>query len=113
MLVALYERAVGLYAQLVRVNAYDQPGVEAGKKAAAAVLDLQRRLVEALAGRRGRGASASELAREVGAEAEAETAFWILDHLAANPGRGVMRTAGATPDTARYSAAEYTRQHRA
>jgi glucose-6-phosphate isomerase len=39
-LVALFERAVGLYASLIGVNAYDQPGVEAGKKAAAQVLDL-------------------------------------------------------------------------
>ena len=34
MLIALYERAVGLYASLVGINAYHQPGVEAGKKAA-------------------------------------------------------------------------------
>src|SRR5206468_5673490 len=29
-LIALYERAVGFYGSLVNVNAYDQPGVEAG-----------------------------------------------------------------------------------
>src|SRR5687767_7630761 len=39
-LIALFERAVGLYAVLIEVNAYHQPGVEAGKKAAAAVLAL-------------------------------------------------------------------------
>ncbi len=33
-LVALFERAVSFYASFVDVNAYDQPGVEAGKKAA-------------------------------------------------------------------------------
>src|SRR5881392_534589 len=33
-LIALYERAVGFYGTLVNVNAYHQPGVEAGKKAA-------------------------------------------------------------------------------
>ena len=48
MLIALYERAVGLYATLVNVNAYHQPGVEAGKKAAGGVLELQRKLVAAL-----------------------------------------------------------------
>ena len=32
VLIALFERAVGLYAELVNVNAYHQPGVEAGKK---------------------------------------------------------------------------------
>jgi len=33
-LIALFERAVGLYASLIHINAYHQPGVEAGKKAA-------------------------------------------------------------------------------
>ena len=42
-LIALFERAVGLYASLIHINAYHQPGVEAGKKAAAAVLALQAR----------------------------------------------------------------------
>jgi glucose-6-phosphate isomerase len=40
-LIALYERAVGFYASLVNVNAYHQPGVEAGKKAAGLVIELQ------------------------------------------------------------------------
>ena len=31
-LIALFERAVGLYAHLININAYHQPGVEAGKK---------------------------------------------------------------------------------
>ncbi|MHC5066538.1 MAG: glucose-6-phosphate isomerase [Planctomycetota bacterium] len=41
-LIALFERAVGLYAELIDVNAYHQPGVEAGKRAAKAALELQR-----------------------------------------------------------------------
>lgn len=40
-LIALFERAVGLYASLVDINAYHQPGVEAGKKAAKAIVALQ------------------------------------------------------------------------
>uniref|UniRef100_A0A804QDJ5 Glucose-6-phosphate isomerase n=1 Tax=Zea mays TaxID=4577 RepID=A0A804QDJ5_MAIZE len=47
-LVALYERAVGLYASLVNINAYHQPGVEAGKKAAGEVLALQKRVLTVL-----------------------------------------------------------------
>jgi glucose-6-phosphate isomerase len=39
-LIALFERTVGLYASLVDLNAYDQPGVEAGKLAAAEILTL-------------------------------------------------------------------------
>ena len=49
LMIALYERAVGLYASLVGINAYHQPGVEAGKKAATGVIALQHRLVTALA----------------------------------------------------------------
>ena len=45
MLIALYERAVGLYAALVGINAYHQPGVEAGKKAAGVALRLQAALL--------------------------------------------------------------------
>jgi glucose-6-phosphate isomerase len=48
-LIALFERAVGLYATLIGVNAYDQPGVEAGKLAATRLLDLGRRLDDRLA----------------------------------------------------------------
>ncbi len=47
-LIALYERAVGLYASLVGINAYHQPGVEAGKKAAQTVLDLEAKVLAAL-----------------------------------------------------------------
>ena len=32
LLIALFERAVSFYASLVNINAYHQPGVEAGKK---------------------------------------------------------------------------------
>ena len=46
--IALFERTVGLYAELLDINAYHQPGVEAGKLAAKAVLELQRRLLAAL-----------------------------------------------------------------
>ncbi len=90
MLIALYERAVGLYATLINVNAYHQPGVEAGKQAAAAVLDLQRALLRALSDR---GGTCTELAELAGSD-DVETAFMILEHLAANPGSGVARTPG-------------------
>ena len=43
-IIALFERAVSLYAELVNINAYDQPGVEAGKKAAAEIILIQKRI---------------------------------------------------------------------
>ena len=78
-LIALHERAVGFYATLVGVNAYHQPGVEAGKVAAAEILDLQRRLEAHLAG--GAEGSAAELAGAVGGNTAA--AFRVLRRLAA------------------------------
>ncbi len=83
MLVALYERAVGLYASLVNVNAYHQPGVEAGKKAAASILDLQRQLVEALK-QESTPLSLEALVAKMGAEDQIESAYKILRHLHAN-----------------------------
>lgn len=79
-LIALYERAVGFYASLVNINAYHQPGVEAGKKAATRVLELQRRVQKIL--RADSGKTPEEIAREL--NADAEDVFHILRHLAAN-----------------------------
>jgi glucose-6-phosphate isomerase len=103
MLVALYERTVGLYASLVGINAYHQPGVEAGKKAAAAILELQRRVVEAVRAKGAAGATCEEIAAAAGAVDEVEAVFHLLERLAANPGRGVARKPGATPFDAVYS----------
>lgn len=83
MLIALFERAVGLYASLINVNAYHQPGVEAGKKAAAEVLKLQDRVCACL--REAKSAlSVDELASALGDAGAAETIFKIVRHLAAN-----------------------------
>ncbi len=103
MLIALFDRAVGLYGSLVNVNAYHQPGVEAGKKAAAAVIEIQRKAVAALK-KGGPGATADEIAVAIGAPSEAETVFHVLEHLAANGGRGVRREKGETPSAARFAA---------
>ncbi len=83
MLIALFERAVGLYASLINVNAYHQPGVEAGKKAAAAVLHLQGRVVQLLSSA-DEALSVDQIARDLHEPASAETIFIILQHLAAN-----------------------------
>ena len=97
-LIALFERAVGLYAELVDLNAYHQPGVEAGKIAARAVLDLQRRLLAALAAA-GTPLPLRDLAARAGADPLA--AWQVLRALAANR-RGV-RQDGDDPDTARFA----------
>jgi len=103
-LIALYERAVGFYASLVNINAYHQPGVEAGKKAAAAVLELQRQVVAALQNESG-SVSVSQLANKVGASDRVEEIYKILRHLAANE-RGVKLSGNpADPNSLQVSAA--------
>ncbi len=80
-LIALYERAVGFYGSLVNINAYHQPGVEAGKKAATRILDLQKRVVQNLSKD---PRTADQIAQALGEDAE--DVFHILIHLSANEG---------------------------
>jgi glucose-6-phosphate isomerase len=99
-LIALYERAVGLYASLVNINAYHQPGVEAGKKAAASVLDLQQRVMMTLKSA-GQPLTLTELAAKANALGQVETMYKILRHLEAN-GRGIIFQGDrATPSSLR------------
>jgi len=84
MLIALFERAVGFYASLVGINAYHQPGVEAGKKAAASVLDIQRKVSERLASQSGTWKSVADLADELGLAGQEEWIFKILEQLSVN-----------------------------
>jgi glucose-6-phosphate isomerase len=87
-LIALYDRAVGLYGFLVNINAYHQPGVEAGKKAAAAILDLQKRVMQVLQAESA-PVSLSELAQKAGSPDQTEAIYKLLRHLASNQ-RGVV-----------------------
>ncbi len=80
MLIALYERAVGFYAFLRGINAYHQPGVEAGKQAAASVLLLQRKLLASLSVT---PSTVVEICQRAYLPGKDE-AFWVLEHLAMN-----------------------------
>ena len=80
-LIALFERAVGLYASLIGINAYHQPGVEAGKKAAASILALQGKVLSVLSET---PQTAEEIASAAGAPDATETVCLLLEHLAAN-----------------------------
>jgi len=83
-LIALYERAVGFYASLVNINAYHQPGVEAGKIAAGAVIALQIKVLEHLKAHKRKRFTSVEMAEALNANADVETIHWVLRHLAAN-----------------------------
>ena len=93
MLIALYERVTGLYASLVGINAYHQPGVEAGKKAAGGVIALKLKLAAALKAAPGQPFTAEKLAAHLGLPDQTELVFKILEHLAANKSSGVKKRA--------------------
>jgi glucose-6-phosphate isomerase len=94
-LIALFERAVGLYASLVGINAYHQPGVEAGKKAAASVLRLQGAVLDVL--RKSREPLGIETIASRAGTGDLETVFLILRHLSAN--RPELQAEGRDPFT--------------
>ena len=100
-LIALFERAVGLYAALVNINAYHQPGVEAGKKAAGVVLALKLKTEAHLKAHPGQSFTAAEISSSLGS-AETETILKTLQHLAANPQSRIKRSGGSGPGEARF-----------
>lgn len=79
MLIALFERTVSLYASLVNINAYHQPGVEAGKKAAGTFLSLLGRVRDAVS-------QTPETAAQVAArlDADQEAVYHCLVHIASS-----------------------------
>lgn len=94
ILIALYERVVGLYASLIGINAYHQPGVEAGKKAASSMLVIKVKAAATLAAIPGKTYTAESLAAHLGALDQTEQVYKILERLAAN---GLVRKQLKTP----------------
>jgi glucose-6-phosphate isomerase len=100
-MIALYERAVGIYAELINVNAYHQPGVEAGKKAAASVLELQAKIVTHLK-TNAQAQTAEQVAQAIGLPDQTEWVYKILEHLSANYDRRITRSMAETPSGVSY-----------
>ena len=101
-LIALYERAVGFYATLVNINAYHQPGVEAGKKAAAGTLDIRLRILAYLREHTGQARTASEIAGELGLESHTEFIFKLLENMSATQSKAVEKQSGGSLNEHRY-----------
>ena len=102
MLIALFERAVGLYASLVNINAYHQPGVEAGKKAASEVINLEAKILKCISESAPQPFTAREISAIIDAPDEIETVFKICEHLAQNSERGILKLSGRSTFEATY-----------
>ncbi|HEU6447495.1 MAG TPA: glucose-6-phosphate isomerase [Verrucomicrobiae bacterium] len=84
MLIALFERAVGFYASLININAYHQPGVEAGKKAAGNVILIQSKIMDIFNKKPNAQWTVKEIADQIDLPDEMELIFKICEHLNSN-----------------------------
>ena len=99
-LIALYERAVGLYAELINVNGYHQPGVD--KYAAEPVLTLQRAVLTQLRIVK-IPQTAEQVADAIGQPDQVETVYKLLEHLALSGSRAVQAAGNSPHDTRFFS----------
>jgi glucose-6-phosphate isomerase len=103
VLIALFERSVGIYASLININAYHQPGVEAGKKAAANIIQLQLKIVKFLNQQQAQPLTLIEIAKGIQAGEEIEYIFKICEHLSSNPSHKIHKLV----DTAAFNSQYY------
>ena len=83
-LIALYERAVAIYAEFININAFHQPGVQAYKLAAKSMLAIREKLFTGLTQRPVSG-TAAELAAMTGLNDNVPVVAGWLNRAAANP----------------------------
>jgi glucose-6-phosphate isomerase len=103
MLIALFERTVGFYASLVNINAYNQPGVEAGKKAAGQVIEIQRKILDCLSQKPNKLFTLSEISKHVAMEDDIETVFKVIEHLVAAGTRKISKVQDPSLLNCKYS----------
>ena len=96
-LIALLERTVSLTAEFLDINAYDQPGVEAGKIEARTQLSTMKRIAQEL-GEAPR--TARELATSLGLDA---ASAWRICHHLSGQGKATL-IPGKTPSDDRFRA---------
>lgn len=98
-LIALLERAVGFYAELININAYDQPGVD--KFVADPTVALQQLVLHHLRSA-GFPHSSTEIAVAIERPAQVETVYKLLERLSADPTRGIVCSPAELPFDNRY-----------
>lgn len=101
-LIALFERTVGFYASLIGVNAYHQPGVEAGKAAAGEIVALKVEIQKFLAKESSQHFSAQAIVNSIHTNISTEYVYKICKRLSANKSAGVIEITGQSPETTRF-----------
>ena len=104
VLIALYERAVGYYSTLININAYHQPGVEAGKKAAEEIINLQVQIINFLSKNANSAYVVDKIADALEVNNKREEVYQICKHLSSNPSSGVVINEANSIDLVTFSA---------
>lgn len=99
-LIALFERSVGLYGEIININSYHQPGVEAGKLAAAEILKLQKSIENLLSDTVPR--SVEEICKIIGTD-RSESVYLIIRHLIFNDKSYLIQGSLGNPASVRVS----------
>ena len=102
-LIALFERAVGLYAHLININAYHQPGVEAGKKAANEILAIKQSVIAYLKNQPQSYFNSDAIAKNAGLDGNQEIIFKLLNRLSSHSDSYIHAEIGDTPKETRFS----------
>ena len=84
MIIALYERAVAVYAELIHINAFHQPGVQTYKLTSQSIVSLLHELEEKLPGLCGFSGTAADIAAKLSMEKQEDSIAGILAKLADN-----------------------------
>ncbi len=84
MIIALYERAVAFYAELININAFHQPGVQAYKKAANKINDLNTSLQEFIGENKGFQGTAIDIAKNLTLPDQAHEIDGVLSKFSLN-----------------------------
>jgi glucose-6-phosphate isomerase len=90
-IIAIFERIVGFMASFLNINAYHQPGVEAGKLAAEDIVRIKVKVLEILRSARRVPLSSSELAERVGHGGSDQIVDSVCNYLAANGRFGIRK----------------------
>ena len=90
MIIALYERAVAVYAELIHINAFHQPGVQAYKLAAKEILDLRLKVIEKLHTAGACSGAAAEIAAKIGMPDDEIEIAGLLNKSSLNCPRGII-----------------------
>lgn len=102
VLIALFERTVGYLASLLDINAYHQPGVEAGKLAAEEIVGLRLKVLQLLRRDRRIPMTVEEISCRLQSGVSELLLFKICEYLAANPRFGVQKIKLASKDQEGY-----------